>query len=99
MNLQDDQAIPSHPLNIKPSGNAFGAARNAKSSAGLFARLPDEIWVLIMDQLDAFSLLRLGLLCKAFYAFSHFEDFWKTIYLRYRGLLYLCLAFDYLLNL
>ena len=75
----DSKAVPSHPLGVKPAGNAYVSRENAKSAAGLFATLPDEILVQIFDSLDARTLLRIQRCCKALYAFSRFEDLWKAL--------------------
>ncbi|KAL2041281.1 hypothetical protein N7G274_005663 [Stereocaulon virgatum] len=72
-------AVPSHPLGIKPSGNAYTANENLKSAAGRFSLLPDEVLVQILECLDAKSLRKIECTCKALYAFSRLEDIWKTL--------------------
>lgn len=82
--LQDSGlAVPSHPLGIKPIGNAFTGSRNIKSATGLFSVLPDEIIIQIAELLHAASLLRLGATCKALYAFCHFDELWKALFIGY----------------
>lgn len=75
--------VPHHPLGIKPLGNAFTASRNIKLAAGIFANIPDEIIIQVLDFLDARSLLRLGASCKALYAFCHFDEHWKALFIRF----------------
>lgn len=75
--------VPPHPLGIKPAGNRYTTSGNAKSAAGLFSVLPDEIIIQILDFLDETLLLRLGATCKALYAFSTFDELWKTLLIRY----------------
>lgn len=73
--------VPPHTWGIKPSGNAYGAKHNIKTSAGLFATLPDELILLVLELLEPCSILRIGATCKALCAFSRFEELWKTKYL------------------
>ena len=75
----DSVAVPSHPLGIKPNGNAYTANENLKSAAGYFAVLPDELLVQVLECLDAKSLRKIERSCKTFYAFSRLEDLWKTL--------------------
>ena len=75
----DSVAVPSHPLGIKPNGNAYTANENLKSAAGYFAVLPDELLVMVLECLDAKSLRKIECCCKALYAFSRLEDLWKTL--------------------
>ena len=72
-------AVPSHPLGIKPAGNAYAATDNLKSAAGYFAALPDEILVHILEALDAHSLCELQCTCKALYPFTRLDELWKTL--------------------
>lgn len=74
-------AIPSHPLDVKPSGNIYTASIDLKKFSGLFARLPDELLLQLLEFLDARSLNGLGGTCKALYAFTRFEDVWKALFL------------------
>jgi hypothetical protein len=79
-------AVPLHPLQIKPTGNAFTATQNIKSAAGFLSTIPDELILEIVELLDAGSLLRLGATCKALYAFCHFDELWKALFVRYVSL-------------
>ena len=74
-------AVPTHPLGIRPAGNAYTSEYSVKSSAGLFASLPDELLVSALEYLSATSLLCIGSTCKVLYAFSRFEDLWKSLLL------------------
>lgn len=73
-----DFVTVQHPLKIRPSGNAYAAAKNLKSASGLWATLPDEICVQILEFLEPASLDTLGQTCKALFAFSRFEELWKA---------------------
>lgn len=79
----DSLTVPPHPLGIKPTGNAYIATGNIKPAAGFFMRLPDELIIQVLEFLDATALQRLGSTCKALYAFSRFEDLWKTLCIEY----------------
>ena len=72
-------AVSPHPLGIKPSGNAHAAEWNAKLAAGLFAALPDEIIVRLLEFCDEVTLRYVGSACKALYGFSRLDDLWKTL--------------------
>jgi hypothetical protein len=69
--------IPTHPLGVKPAGNAYTSSHNLKFATGYLASLPDEMLIMLMEYLDAKALLSLGFTCKALYAFSRHEDLWK----------------------
>ena len=75
--------VPSHPLRIKPAGNAYTATENIKLAAGSFTLLPDELLIQVLESLDATSLNRLGSACKSLYAFSRLEDLWKKFCIEY----------------
>ena len=78
--------IPSHPLGIKPAGNAYAAPKNIKLAVGHFSALPDDLLVQILEILDAASLKQLGITCKSLYAFSRLDDLWKTLCVEYESL-------------
>ncbi|KAF7594497.1 hypothetical protein BBP40_009130 [Aspergillus hancockii] len=73
--------IPGHPLGVKPSGNALLAEENLRAAIGIFNLLPDELILILLEFLDGPGLLRIGQTCKAFYAFTRAEDFWKTLFI------------------
>lgn len=75
--------LPPHPFGIKPTGNLYTASENAKSAAGLFSVLPDEVILQIFEFLTDRLLLRLGATCKALYAFSTLDELWKTLLIGY----------------
>ena len=79
----DPLTVPPHPLGIRPTGNTYTATENIKPAAGFFMRLPDELILQVLESLDATSLQCLGCTCKALYAFSGFEDLWKTLCIEY----------------
>ncbi|PWY70349.1 Clavaminate synthase-like protein [Aspergillus sclerotioniger CBS 115572] len=74
------EAIPGHPLGVKPSGNALLAAENLRHAIGTFNLLPDELILMLLESLDGPSLLSIGRTCKAFYAFTRAEDLWKALF-------------------
>jgi hypothetical protein len=75
-------ALPSHPLGIKPAGNAYTASENIKSRCGSFARLPDELLSHILESFDADTLIRLGSTCRALYAFTRLDELWRALFVR-----------------
>jgi hypothetical protein len=75
-------AVPCHPLGVKPSGNALVAASNLRDALGNLGALPDEVVLMVLEWLDPSSLLKLGRTCKALYAFTRSEDIWKTLLIR-----------------
>ncbi|KAJ5692614.1 hypothetical protein N7462_002037 [Penicillium macrosclerotiorum] len=75
-----DDAIPSHPLGVKPSGNALLATYNLRDAIGQFRRLPDELIILLLESFSGTDLLRIGRTCKAFYAFTRAEELWKALF-------------------
>ena len=79
----DSLTVPSHPLKIKPRGNAYTATDDIKLAAGSFTAIPDEVLIHLLEFLDATSLKRLGFACKTLYAFSRHEELWKTLCIEY----------------
>ncbi|KAI5465904.1 hypothetical protein BGZ63DRAFT_460597 [Mariannaea sp. PMI_226] len=76
-------SIPLHPLGLKPLGNQyFFQGRNARESIRVWNLFPDELIVLILEQLDIPTLFSFGHTCKFFYAFCHLDDLWKALFLR-----------------
>lgn len=75
-------AVPSHPLGIKPAGNALTASENIKSRCGLFASLPDELLGHVLESFDADVLIRLGSTCRALYAFTRLDELWRALFVR-----------------
>lgn len=73
-------AIPGHPMGVKPSGNALLAAENLRDAIGTFGILPDDLILTLLEFLDGPSLLRIGRTCKAFYAFTRAEELWKGLF-------------------
>ena len=79
---QGDEAIPSHPLGVKPSGNALLATWSLRDAIGTFRLFPDELILLLLEHLDGSSLLGIGRTCKAFYAFTRAEELWKALFIQ-----------------
>lgn len=75
-------AVPSHPLGIKPAGNAYTARENIKSRCGLFAGLPDELLSHIFESFEADVLIRLGSTCRALYAYTRLDELWRALFVR-----------------
>jgi hypothetical protein len=75
-----DRGIPSHPLQVKPSGNAFSSSINFKNNAGYFGVLPDELILQLFEQLSALELLRLGSACRFLYAFTQSDEIWRALF-------------------
>jgi hypothetical protein len=70
-------------LGVKPSGNRYlSDGPNAKANSGTWGFLPDEMLMLILEQLDATSLLSLGSSCKFLFAFCHADELWKALFLQ-----------------
>ena len=82
-NPDESATIWSHPLGIRPSGNAFTATTNLKAAIGSFALLPDELLTQFLEFLDAQDLLRLGATCRALHGFTRSEELWKALFIEY----------------
>jgi F-box-like len=76
-----EQAIPSHPLGVKPSGNKYTATEDARKAIGTFQILPDEILAILLEYLDSRLLRHLGSTCRALYAFCYLDDLWKSLFI------------------
>lgn len=81
--IDESAKVPSHPLGLKPLGNALGAAVNIRDNSGLFSFLPEELIVQLVENLNPRDLLALGATCKALYAFCHLDEMWKALVLEY----------------
>ncbi|KAK8126331.1 uncharacterized protein PG998_002090 [Apiospora kogelbergensis] len=76
------EAIPVHPLGVKPLGNQyFAAGPSARGSLGFLGFLPDEMILQVLELLGAESLKTLGATCRFLYAFCHLDDLWKPLFL------------------
>ena len=76
--------ISQHPLNLKPSGNAYTASSNLRdTSIGLFAALPDELILDLLGHLDSRSLNALGSTSRGFFAFAYHDELWRLLFIRY----------------
>ncbi|KAF1995884.1 Clavaminate synthase-like protein [Amniculicola lignicola CBS 123094] len=74
-------AVPRHPLDIKPAGNAYTASEDIKSRCGAFARLPDELLNHLLESFDGDCLIRLGSTCRALYAFTRLDELWRALFI------------------
>ena len=79
--MADEAELPSHPLAVRPLGNAYTATENLKSRCGQFARLPDELLNHLLETLDESALVRLGSTCKALYAFTRADELWRNLFI------------------
>ncbi|KXJ95583.1 hypothetical protein Micbo1qcDRAFT_27425 [Microdochium bolleyi] len=78
----DADAIPTHPLGIKPLGNQYLATGpSARQSLGAFGILPDELILHLVDYFDADSLRSVASTCRFLFGFGQLDDLWKTLYL------------------
>lgn len=81
----NELAVPKHPLNIKPLGNIILAkddelAKIGKSAGLLFQKLSDELILKIFGLLDKNDLINCSKVSKFWYAFSTFDDLWRSLY-------------------
>ncbi|KAI1082887.1 F-box domain-containing protein [Whalleya microplaca] len=75
-------AIPVHPMGVKPLGNQyFVSGPTARQALGHIGLLPDEMILNIMEYFDAQSLGAIGATCRFLYAFAELEELWKTLFL------------------
>ena len=84
MNHTDDRdgtLVRRHPLGVRPSGNALTSRTNAKAFAGLFAILPDELLIQLLETLNVPHLIKLGSTCKALHAFTRSEELWRSLFI------------------
>ncbi|ERS99814.1 hypothetical protein HMPREF1624_03179 [Sporothrix schenckii ATCC 58251] len=81
-----DTPVPPHPLGIKPLGNKYlDSGIDAKTVAGVFQALPDELLMHMLEGLDMSSLRALGSTCRFLYAFCTFDELWKSLALEIDG--------------
>ena len=82
---RDPEGVPAHSLGIKPLGNAYdvGAPANIRTCAGVFAKLPDELLLHVLEYLRPGGLLKLSGTCRALHAFCAAEELWKTLAVEY----------------
>ena len=73
--MEESFYLPRHPLDIKPSGNAYTIAKSIRSP---FQQIPDELLIQILELLNPKDLLRLGQTSKALFAFSRNDELWKA---------------------
>lgn len=73
----------SHPLGLKPLGNAFISTTDARPGGlGLFNSLSDELLLDILGLIDSpRDLTCLSQVSKAFYVFARTESLWRDLFL------------------
>lgn len=77
-------AVGSHPLGIKPLGNAWfdGVQSTRSHDLGYFSKLEDAFLLqLLIEWLDAPSLLRLSAASRSFYALGNTPSVWREKYI------------------
>lgn len=75
--------IQAHPLGVRPSGNALtDSSTHSQTNVGTFRPLPDEVIIILLEWLKDVELLRLGMTCRAFFAFTSSDELWKALLLR-----------------
>lgn len=77
----DGLGIRPHPLGVRPSGNALTAKKDLRAQMGLFGRIPDQLVLTLLEWLDEDTLLRLGSTCKAFYAYTTYDQLWRDLWI------------------
>ncbi|KIX02616.1 uncharacterized protein Z518_08558 [Rhinocladiella mackenziei CBS 650.93] len=68
-----------HPLGVRPAGNALTSHENAQDYMGSFGRLPDALFLIVLEFLDQSSLVNLGCTCRGLYAYCSFDQLWRDI--------------------
>lgn len=79
-NVAEATIAQRHPLGVRPSGNAYLSNMNLKAACGTLAILPDEILAVLLEYLDAATLLRFGGACRALHALARSEELWKAFF-------------------
>ncbi|OLN88488.1 F-box protein [Colletotrichum chlorophyti] len=80
--VMSTEAIPTHPLGVKPLGNQYLSDRpNARQHIGVFKILPDEALMVLLEYLDQKLLRSLGYTSKFLYACCRSDDLWKSLFL------------------
>jgi hypothetical protein len=80
----DLDILPPHPLGIRPEGNAYTDDSNVsiRQKAGDFASLSDELILHLFEYLEAHELLALGSTSKFLYAFAHYDELWRALFIQ-----------------
>lgn len=79
---------PSHPLGVKPSGNALLSnvdhiKETHRKLLGDFARFPEELLVELLSYItEPQDLKNLGLCSRILYAYTYSEEHWRSLYLK-----------------
>jgi hypothetical protein len=74
-----DNESPSHPLLVKPSGNALTSEVDLRSSMGAFGRLPDAMLLMLLEYLDQRNLVQVGCTCRGLFAYSTYDQLWRDL--------------------
>lgn len=73
----------THPLGVKPSGNAIlevdDPVVHRIQRLGLLGYLPDDLLMVVIQDLDEKSLFNLGSTCKSLFAYCWFDELWKQV--------------------
>jgi hypothetical protein len=75
-----------HPLGLEPNGNHLlrGGANLRDTGLGCLAALPDAVLQDLLGRLDASTLGRLALTCRAAYVLANLEEAWRGLTLEVR---------------
>eukprot|EP00803_Ostreobium_quekettii_P005108 evm.model.scf_611.4 EVM.evm.TU.scf_611.4 scf_611:63945-73681(+) len=73
-----------HPLGVQPWGNFLlgGPPDVRESGLGRLGRLPDELLLQVLGELEALDLCRLATVSKALYCFAMHEEIWRQLVLQ-----------------
>ena len=83
-------SVPTHPLGVKPSGNALLDAIDGKKNKqiksdllGAFSVFPEEVLIELTSYLtDPKDLQSLGCASRLLYAYTYDEEIWRKLYTR-----------------
>ena len=84
----DGSGSLQHPYGVQPLGNAMcvtsntGTHRGRMSGLGSFRVLEDQLMVVLLQFLDAASLVHLSSASSASYVFCHHVDLWRALVLQ-----------------
>ncbi|SCV04936.1 LANO_0G14708g1_1 [Lachancea nothofagi CBS 11611] len=78
---------PTHPLGIKPSGNAFfeedlkEVEKHKQKLLGKFGKFPEDLLIHLISFIESpRDLLALGSASRVFYAYTYSEELWRKFY-------------------
>ena len=87
---QSSLMVPVHPLGVKPNGNALTASKSLRDHLGFFSILFDETILLLLEWLEAKSLVALGSSCRGLFAYCSSDQLWRELFILYATFSILC---------